>query len=85
LFANLIGMGLGPLATGALSDVFRGWAADESLRYALLTMSPGYLLVAWFAWRASQSVTRDLAAVRLDSPLGTDADAQAIRYEFLEE
>lgn len=60
LFANLIGMGLGPLATGALSDAFHGWAVEESLRYALLTMSPGYLLVAWFAWRASETVARDL-------------------------
>jgi len=65
LIGNLIGMGLGPLATGALSDAFHGWAAQESLRYALLTMSPGYLLVAWFAWRASRTVTRDLVV-----PLG---------------
>jgi MFS family permease len=64
LFGNLIGMGFGPLATGALSDAFHGWAADESLRYALLAMSPGYLLVAWFAWRASRTVMRDLAASR---------------------
>ncbi len=31
LFANLIGMGLGPLAAGVLSDLFRAWAGEESL------------------------------------------------------
>jgi MFS transporter, Spinster family, sphingosine-1-phosphate transporter len=60
LFANLIGMGFGPLATGALSDLLRPWAAEESLRYALLILSPGYLLVGWLAWRASRTVSGDL-------------------------
>lgn len=60
LLANLIGMGLGPLAAGMLSDAYEPWAGEQSLRYALLTLSPGYLWVAWYAWRASQTVTRDL-------------------------
>lgn len=64
LFANLIGMGLGPLVTGALSDAFRSWAGEDSLRYALVALSPGYLLVVWVLWRASQTVTRDLQLVR---------------------
>ena len=63
LFANLIGMGLGPLAAGALSDVLRSWAGEESLRFALLVLSPGLLWAAWHAWRASHTVTQDLAAV----------------------
>src|SRR5690606_9843985 len=53
LFANFIGMGLGPLAAGALSDALRPWAAEESLRYALLILSPGYLWAAWHFVRAS--------------------------------
>jgi predicted MFS family arabinose efflux permease len=60
LFANLIGMGLGPLAAGAMSDAFSFWLGDESVRYALLALSPGYLCGAWFLWRASQTVTVDL-------------------------
>jgi MFS transporter, Spinster family, sphingosine-1-phosphate transporter len=64
LFANLIGMGLGPLAVGALSDAFRPWAADESLRYALLALCPGYLWGGWHLWRASRFVTGDLASVQ---------------------
>jgi MFS family permease len=62
LFANLIGMGLGPLAAGMLSDTFRPWAGDQSLRYALLALCPGYLWSAWHFWRASRTVTRDLEA-----------------------
>jgi predicted MFS family arabinose efflux permease len=61
-FANLIGMGLGPLATGALSDAYHRWAAEESLRYGLLTLCPGYFWAAWHAWRASRTVTQQLAA-----------------------
>jgi len=60
-FANLIGMGLGPLAAGALSDALRPRVGEESLRYALLILAPGFLWAAWHAWRASKTVTRDLA------------------------
>jgi MFS transporter, Spinster family, sphingosine-1-phosphate transporter len=66
-FANLIGMGLGPLATGALSDAMRSWAGEESLRYALLILAPGFLWPAWHAWRASRTVTGDLAAKSVDN------------------
>lgn len=61
LFANLIGMGLGPLAVGMLSDAFQPWGQDESIRYALLTLAPGFFWVAWHAWRASHTVGGDLA------------------------
>jgi predicted MFS family arabinose efflux permease len=33
---NLIGLGLGPLTAGALSDLFSGWWGVDGLRYALL-------------------------------------------------
>jgi MFS family permease len=60
LFANLIGMGLAPLLVGMLSDAFHQWASQESLRYALLTLCPGYLWAGWHLWRASGTVARDL-------------------------
>ena len=70
LFANLIGMGLGPLASGAISDALQPWAGRESLRYALLILSPGYLVIAWHFWQASKTVTRDLISVdRADADL----------------
>jgi MFS transporter, Spinster family, sphingosine-1-phosphate transporter len=64
LAANLIGLGLGPLAAGALSDLFRIWAGEESLRYALLALSPGYLWGAWHLWQASRFVRDDLQAAQ---------------------
>jgi MFS family permease len=63
LLANLIGLGLGPLVVGMLSDALHPWAGEQSLRYALLAMCPGYLWGGWHLWRASRHVTRDLAAV----------------------
>ncbi len=63
LFANLIGLGLGPLAAGALSNALRPWAGEESLRCALLALSPGYLWGGWHLWQASRTVTTDLEAV----------------------
>jgi MFS family permease len=64
LFANLIGMGLGPLAAGALSDGLRSLVGEESLRYALLVLCPGYFWGAWHLWRASRTVARDLPPTR---------------------
>jgi MFS family permease len=62
LFANLIGMGFGPLAAGALSDALRASAGEESLRYALLILAPGYLWAGWHAWKARQTVASDLVS-----------------------
>lgn len=66
-FANLIGLGLGPLASGALSDLLRPTFGEDSLRYALLIMCPGYLWAAVHVWRASRTVARDLAAVPVEA------------------
>lgn len=60
LFANLIGMGLGPLAAGAMSDAFRPLVGEESLRYALLALCTGYFWAAWHLWQGSTTVERDL-------------------------
>jgi MFS family permease len=62
LFANLIGMGLGPLAAGILSDSLHPFFGDEALRYSLLALCPGYLWVGWHLLRGSHTVTHDLEA-----------------------
>jgi len=62
LFANLLGMGLGPLAAGAVSDTLRHWAGEESLRYTLLIFSPGYFWAAWHAWSAARTAIADIGA-----------------------
>lgn len=65
LFANLIGLGLGPLAAGMLSDALWPWFAEESLRYALVILCPGYFWAAWHLWRAGRTVVRDLKAAHV--------------------
>jgi MFS transporter, Spinster family, sphingosine-1-phosphate transporter len=74
LLGNLIGMGLGPLAAGALSDALMPWFKEDSLRFALLLLSPGYLWAAWHLWRASHTVIRDIEAT---------AGTAATRYSLL--
>jgi MFS family permease len=64
LFANFVGMGLGPLAVGTLSDALHSWVGDESVRYALLAMCPGYVWAALHLWYASGTVSRDLEVLR---------------------
>jgi MFS family permease len=72
LFANLIGMGLGPLAAGALSDGLRPWFGEESLRYALVILCPGYFWAAWHLWRAGRTVARDVAGLQIQDAVPTD-------------
>jgi MFS family permease len=73
LFSNLIGMGLGPLAVGALSDAFHPWVGEQSLRYALLTLCPTYLWIAWHLRRAHQTVARDIEAVQANAESSGDS------------
>lgn len=66
-FSNLIGLGLGPLIVGMLSDGLHPWLGNESLRYALLALCPGYFWCTWHLWRASRTITADLARIRAGS------------------
>lgn len=82
LFANLIGMGFGPLAGGVLSDLLHPLFGEESLRYALVALTPGYFWAVWHIWRASKTVLDDARRAELsqddqgperDVALGTPA------------
>lgn len=64
LFANLIGLGLGPLAVGILSDALASTFGSESLRYALMIFSPGYCWVAAHFWFAGNTVKADIELVQ---------------------
>lgn len=66
LFANLIGLGLGPLAAGALSDALQPAFGTDSLRYALVLLCPGHLWAGWHLWRASKTIGRDLEVLNVD-------------------
>jgi MFS family permease len=80
LCANFIGMGLGPLITGSLSDFVGRWAGQESLRYTLLTLAAGYFWVGWHGLRASQTVRLDLARA-LSRHNATSEGCMAVPHE----
>ena len=59
---NFIGLGLGPLVTGNLSDLLAPSFGDESLRYSLLICGFVNLWAGWHYWRAARYLREDLAA-----------------------
>ncbi len=62
LVINVIGLAMGPLLTGILSDYLSATFGDHSMRYALLIVTT--VLLPWSAWhyfRAGQSIDSDLA------------------------
>lgn len=66
MLANLIGMGLGPVAVGVLSDFLAPRLGDESLRVALVIWTPGYLWAAFHLLRACRYVRDDIESSRVE-------------------
>ncbi len=61
LFAqNLIGLGLGPLFFGMLSDAFKPYAGDDSVRWVLFGAAWLGLIPAVLFWRASLRLKAEL-------------------------
>ncbi len=58
---NLIGLGIGPLATGLLSDFLRPEFGNESIRYALVGMAFVNVWCAAHYYMASRTLREDLA------------------------
>ncbi len=67
LLANLIGLGLGPLATGVLSDFLAPRFGNDSLRYSLILFQPGLLWMMYYYWKAGNNVEADIRNVSLSS------------------
>ncbi len=61
LIGNLIGLGLGPLAIGVLSDLLDPDLGQESLRYALLLAPAAIVIGAFFYFRAARTLQVDIA------------------------
>jgi MFS family permease len=59
LINNLIGLGVGPLLIGAVSDSLRGAYGPDSLRYAAIGALAFYAVAAGLALLASRFLTRD--------------------------
>ena len=68
---NLVGLGLGPLLIGGTSDLLKGWAGAESLRYAFFIIPPLYFSAAALFLLAARSMPRDIAdaETELSQPL----------------
>jgi len=62
LVINFIGLGLGPLFVGALSDYLLPLYGDESLRWSLFIVSNVYLFCMYFYWKAGQHLEKDMIA-----------------------
>jgi hypothetical protein len=61
LFAqNLIGLGLGPLFFGILSDFIKPMAGPDSVRYVLYGAAVMGLIPSFFFWRASLRLNEEL-------------------------
>jgi len=58
---NLIGLGIGPMATGLLSDFLRPEYGDLSIRYALITMVMVNIWCATHYYMATRTLREDLA------------------------
>lgn len=59
-FQNLIGLGLGPLFFGMLSDLLQPVAGEESVRYVLYGAAFLGLVPAFFFWRCSLRLDEEL-------------------------
>jgi uncharacterized membrane protein len=56
---NLIGIGLGTVALGALSDALSAQYGDDSLRYAILAGTVLYLVAAALFLLSARRLERD--------------------------
>lgn len=67
---NMIGLGFGPVVLGYVSDLFTAaYGSNEiGLRYALIAMSPSYLIAAALFFAGSFFVARDLEPVPAGEP-----------------
>jgi MFS family permease len=63
LLANIIGMGVGPLIVGLLSDLLSPTLGKDSLRYAMFAMSFLGLWGSIHFWLAGRTIKADLSSV----------------------
>ncbi|TNE66001.1 MAG: MFS transporter [Alphaproteobacteria bacterium] len=59
---NLIGLGLGPVVVGAISDIMREMTGRESLREALLFGIAIAIVKAYLFWQGGRKLPEDIAA-----------------------
>ncbi len=69
---NLVGMGMGPLSTGMISDSLKPEYGDNSLRYAMVIISCISALTLLLFYLASRHLNADLAAQKDTAPTAAD-------------
>jgi len=57
---NMIGLGLGPLFVGALSDAYSTHFGAENLRYAMVTALTIGTSGVFFFWKAQRTLLSDI-------------------------
>lgn len=57
---NMIGLGLGPLVVGILSDIYAGFLGADNLRYAMMSALVFGIFGVFCFWRAGRSLLNDL-------------------------
>jgi MFS family permease len=62
-FSTLIGMGIGPLLVGSLSDIFRPQLGDDALRYAMMLMSVLWPVTAYYYVKVGRTISEDIENV----------------------
>ena len=78
LVLNLIGLGMGPLFVGIVSDLLAPSLGSESLRYALaITAFVGFISAACYLI-AARRLPEDLSRVRESKP---DSDNTALQVD----
>lgn len=62
--ANLIGLGLGPLAVGILSDVLagQGFSQADAIRWSLMSFAILALPCAWLFWSAGKTMREEIVS-----------------------
>ena len=61
---NIIGLGLGPLTVGILSDAFASTFGEDNLRYAMAITLTISLVGVFFLWMGVRSLKQDLETNR---------------------
>ena len=69
MLANLIGLGFGSLAIGVISDLLAPSYGQESLRYSLLLITPGYFWCAYHVWKMSHTIEDDIQTIERKASL----------------
>jgi MFS family permease len=59
---TLVGLGVGPLLAGIISDILsaHGWTIGEALRWALVILELPALIGCYLLWRCRTTAPRDL-------------------------